>query len=129
MKSRTILMNAVSSKSGGARTYIHNLITELAATNHDHQYIFYVPSSVMDSVNMQWSKNVSIVATEIGSSSCWKRFLWDQIALRAIVKKKRVDVLISSSDFGMTLPPCRQILLIRNSLFFSSLYAKTFSTR
>src|SRR3989449_10309938 len=50
------------------------------------------------------------------------RFLWDQITLRRIVRQIKADVLISTSDFGMLFPPCKQVLLVRNPLFFSRLY-------
>jgi glycosyltransferase involved in cell wall biosynthesis len=124
-----ILINGVSSKSGGARTYIENLIEHLSSEHSRNNYIFYVPAALVKSRNAQWADNISVVATDIGSAPFWKRFLWDQVVLRAIVKKAKIDVLISSSDFGMTFPPCSQILLVRNSLFFSSLYSKACSVR
>ena len=124
-----ILINGVSSKSGGARTYIENLIEQLSIEHNGNKYIFFVPKTLANICNAQWADNICIVATEIGSSPFWKRFLWDQVALRAILKKRKIDVLVSSSDFGMTFPPCPQILLVRNSLFFSSIYRKACSIR
>jgi glycosyltransferase involved in cell wall biosynthesis len=124
-----VLINGVSSKSGGARTYIENLIERLSSEHDGNRYFFYVPSAVAKAGNAKWADHISVIATNIGSAPFWKRFLWDQIHLRAIVKKSKIDVLISSSDFGMTFPPCRQILLVRNSLFFSRLYNKTCSAR
>jgi len=38
------------------------------------------------------------------------------------VRQIKPDVLISTSDFGMLFPPCKQVLLVRNPLFFSRLY-------
>ncbi len=103
-------------------------MAQFAQADPGHEYIFYVPTALMESLTVSES-HVSVVGSEIGSASAWKRFLWDQFALRAILKRKRIAVLVSSSDFGMLFPPCRQILLIRNSLFFSQLYAQTFSMR
>src|SRR5207249_7039935 len=51
-----------------------------------------------------------------------KRFLWDQFALRRMVKRERVDLLIGTSDFGLLFPPCRQILMLGNSLIFDPAY-------
>jgi glycosyltransferase involved in cell wall biosynthesis len=124
-----ILINGVSSKSGGARTYIENLIEQLSREHDGNKYIFYVPATLTTKGNGQWAKNISVIATGIGSAPFWKRFLWDQVTLRAIVKKAKINVLISSSDFGMAFPPCSQILLVRNSLFFSFLYEQTCSIR
>jgi glycosyltransferase involved in cell wall biosynthesis len=68
------------------------------------------------------SDNIVVVEATVGYESFWKRLWWDQYVLRKILSATNVDVLVSSSDFGMLLPPCRQILLIRNALFFSRLY-------
>lgn len=126
MSEKTILINAVSAKSGGAASYVLNLAQQLASSSTFQQYIFYVPHGLGKAIG-ETHKNLAVVETSVGKGSAWKRFLWDQFVLRAIVKRKNIDVLISSSDFGMNFPPCRQILLIRNALFFSDLYARTFS--
>lgn len=116
-----LLISAVSAKSGGASTYIYNLVAELTRDNYGFSYIFYVPKALAESIKTR-GDNISIVATEIGSAASWRRFLWDQVVLRAIIKKERIDILVSSSDFGMAFSPCRQVLLIRNALFFSQCY-------
>ncbi len=128
MTERTILINAVSAKSGGAASYVLNLARQLPRSSSSHYCIFYVPHGLGKAIG-ETHKNMSVIETSVGKGSAWKRFLWDQLALRAIVKRNNVDILVSSSDFGMNFPPCRQILLIRNSLFFSDLYARTFSVR
>src|SRR5439155_18263035 len=115
----TIVVNAVSSKSGGAATYLQNLIVALA--NSQHRYVVFVPEAKRRPVS--GAANVMLVATSIGHKPWWSRLFWDQVTLRRIVKTQRADVLLSSSDFGMLWPPCKQILLIRNPLFFSQLYA------
>jgi len=125
---KTILVNAVSAKSGGAASYVLNLAQQLANSSTVHRFIFYVPQGLSEAIG-ETHKNMAVIETSVGKGSAWKRFLWDQFVLRAILKRKNIDILVSSSDFGMNLPPCRQILLIRNSLFFSNLYARTFSMR
>jgi len=125
---KTILVNAVSAKSGGAASYVLNLAQQLARNSTFHHYIIYVPQGLGEAIG-KTHKNMAVIETSVGKGSAWKRFLWDQFVLRAIVKRKNIDILVSSSDFGMNFPPCRQILLIRNSLFFSNLYARTFSMR
>jgi glycosyltransferase involved in cell wall biosynthesis len=109
----------VSSKSGGAATYLQNLIVALA--NSRHRYVVFVPETTRWPVS--GAANVTLVGTGIGYKPWWSRLFWDQVTLRRIVKANRADVLLSSSDFGMLWPPCKQILLIRNPLFFSQLYA------
>jgi glycosyltransferase involved in cell wall biosynthesis len=60
--------------------------------------------------------------TNIGHRPSWQRFLWDQIVLRSAIGRQGVDLLLSSSDFGLFFPPCRQILMVRSPLFFSQTY-------
>ncbi len=114
-----IVVNAVSAKSGGAVTYLHNLLRELA--NTQHEYVFYVPAGLANAVR-QLGDNLKVVPTDIGYKSPWRRLLWDQIIFRGLVKKEKADVLLASSDFGMLLPPRKQVLMIRNPVLFSPLY-------
>ena len=118
-----VLINAVSAKSGGAVSYIRNLADELVMSYPKYEFIFVCPSDQVGSI-LKVGRNIKVILTEIGQQSSWKRFLWDQIALRRIIQKEKVVLLISSSDFGVWFPPCRQILMIRNSLFFSREYLK-----
>ncbi|PWT74112.1 MAG: hypothetical protein C5B60_07200 [Chloroflexi bacterium] len=119
-----ILVNAVSAKSGGAATYAANLARHFASIGSPHRFIFYVPADLQKSVSST-NGQVVVVATTIGTTPSWRRFVWDQFTLRGIIKRERIDILISSSDFGMISPPCRQLLFIRNALFFSPFYSRS----
>lgn len=120
----SVAVNAVSAKSGGAASYIENLGKELASSEHENQYLFYVPPKRAASLE-ELGERIRVVASDVGHHSSWRRLLWDQVTLRRILRKERVDVLLSSSDFGMWFPPCKQILLVRNPLFFSPLFLRT----
>src|SRR3989449_6075381 len=118
-----VLFSAVSAKSGGSAVYIKNLSRCRTLKESPHQFIFLVPPGPANSLG-DLSANIRVIATTAGLGSPWKRFLWDQLVLRRIVNEQKVDVLVSASDFGMFLPPCREILMIGNSLYFSSFYSK-----
>src|SRR6058998_2068676 len=118
-----VLFSAVSAKSGGSAVYIKNLARCRTMKESPHQFIFLVPPGLANSLG-ELSANICVIATRAGLGSPWKRFLWDQLVLRRIVNERKVDVLVSASDFGMFLPPCREILMIGNSLYFSSFYSK-----
>lgn len=118
-KQRIVIFNAVSAKSGGAATYLCNLAQEVGGWRH--RCVFYVPPQLAK-VLQGVGDDVEIIETDIGFKSSWRRFLWDQIVLRRSVKGWKADLLFSTSDFGMFFPPCKQILMIRNPLFFSDLY-------
>lgn len=118
-------INAVSAKSGGAESYIRNLVGSLHEADPTQEYIVFVPEALAtDLANV--SGSIRVVGANVSHASFLRRFLWDQITLRRIVKEKGVNVLLSSSDFGMLFPPCRQILMIRNALFFSASYKEQF---
>ncbi|HKY71741.1 MAG TPA: glycosyltransferase family 1 protein [Nitrospira sp.] len=116
-----VLINAVSAKSGGAATYLINLAAQLVFANPEHRFTIYVPQALATRMPSRagW---ISVIGTAIGSAAWWQRLLWDQIVLRNIIKCEGVDVLVSSSDFGVLSAPCRQVLLVRNNLFFSAAY-------
>lgn len=123
-----ILINAVAAKSGGAATYAINLAEQLAKQGSEHRYVFYVPPGVAKTIR-DLAPQIEIVESIIGKQSVWSRFFWDQVVLRSVLKQRRVDVLISSSDFGMFFCPCEQILLVRNPLFFSRFYIENIYPR
>jgi glycosyltransferase involved in cell wall biosynthesis len=125
-----VLINAVSAKSGGAATYLVNLMQLLSerADLQNHSYVFLVPPQPFLN-RMKGSRSVVVVETRIGSAPAWQRFLWDQISVRRLIKAEGINVIVSSSDFGMLWPPQPQILLLRNALFFSSLYRRYILSR
>jgi glycosyltransferase involved in cell wall biosynthesis len=116
-----VLINAVSAKSGGAATYLINLAAQLASASTPHRFTMYAPQALAARMP-SGAGRLSVIGTAIGSASWWQRLLWDQIVLRHIIKCRRVDLLVSSSDFGVLSAPCRQLLLVRNNLFFSASY-------
>ena len=113
-----VLINAVSAKSGGAETYIRNLVRDLPKGQPDYEYVVCVPSSMARELRHN-SESIKVLGVNVGYQSAWKRFLWDQVRLRRIMKREKIDILFSSSDFGMLFSPCQQLLFVRNGLFFS----------
>jgi glycosyltransferase involved in cell wall biosynthesis len=118
-----ILVSAVSAKVGGSACYIQNLVRSRALKESPHQFIFFVTPRLANSLEKP-SANTRIVVIEAGLGSPWKRFFWDQMILRRIVKMQRADILVTVSDFGMFFPPCREILMTGNSLYCSPLYSE-----
>src|SRR2546425_9045321 len=116
-----ILLTAVSAKSGGAAVSMKNLCRSLASRKSRHKFIFLMPPQLAGRIG-RLGAHIEVIPSEIGLGPPWKRFFWDQVTLRRIAKEQRVDVLVSTSDFGMFFPPCPQILVISNSVFFSPFY-------
>jgi len=116
-----IAINAVSAKSGGALTYMLNLAKDLPDRDGGHQYSFYAPPEVSRDMR-KIANSLMFRVTEVPERGMFSRLLWDQHALRSAIQSHAVDLLLSSSDFGMLFSPCPQILMMRNSLHFSRRY-------
>ncbi len=96
-----------------------NLIKDLGrGPNH---YVFLVPIGTARRVEAD-RQDVEIIETDIAFKTPMKRLLWDQIYVRRFINEHNIDLLVSTSDFGLFFSSCPQILLIRNSLFFSKVY-------
>ena len=121
MEAVTVLIQASSAKSGGAETYLRNILDRLAQLGKGHRYVVLVPPALAKV--LQQRDRVTLRETP-ASPSAWQRLIWDQGTTRLIIRREKIDVLVASSDFGMLFPPCPEILLLRNSLFFSALYRK-----
>ena len=120
-----VLISAVAAKSGGAETYVRNLVRDLPKRNANLDYVLYVPNPLAEELN-QHTARIKIIGVSVGYQSPWKRLWWDQITLRRILVREKIDVLFSTADFGMVFAPCKQLLFVRNGLFFSERFQFSF---
>lgn len=119
-----IVINAVSARMGGAVSYITSLLPQLGAVEGDFEFIIFLPPET--AAHLQGTgRNVSVLTTSIGHAGPLKRMWWEQVTLRRFLRKHKADVLFSTANFGMLRCPARQILLVRNSLYFSNIYCST----
>lgn len=118
-----ILLNAVSAKMGGAANYIKNLAVELAGHGSEHEFIFLTPEAQAKSIRAL-APNIRVVVTNVGHAGIGARLWFDNVTLRRLIRKEKIDVLFSTANFAMFWCPCRQVLLIRNALHFSPMYAR-----
>ena len=115
-----VLLNAVAAKMGGAANYIRTLARELA-DEEQHEFFFLVPASQAAAIR-EIAPHVRVIANDIAEQPFPRRLWFDQVELPRILRRERVDVLFSTANFATLFCPCRQILLVRNSLYFSSVY-------
>lgn len=124
MKGLTVVVHAVSAKSGGAATYLRNLLPALRPLlGETGRLILCVPPAAARALGAL-PRGVRVIQTDVAYGPGWRRLGWDQVVLRQLVRREKADVLLSSSDFGLFFPPCRQVLLVRNPLYFSALYLR-----
>ncbi len=114
-----IIINAISANTGGIVTYTSNLIQYIG--RKDLEAIIYVPRAFntegFDFPNVTIKKvPVKIFFGPI------HRFLWEQIFWRKIVKESGADVLYSSANYGVLLPPIPQVLLVQGEIYLNPVY-------
>lgn len=123
-----IVINAASARMGGAVNYITHLLRELSDAEADLQVVVFLPQETAAKLG-ELSSRIRVLPTTIGCASLLKRLWWEQVSLRRFVRKEKPDVLFSSANFGMFGCPAGQILLVRNTLYFSNIYRKMFLRR
>lgn len=102
-------------------TYTKNLIYYLQnQINSEHVFHIWIPEDFPAESN----NNVILHKTEATYYSKLKRLYHDQFTLKNELIKYDIDVLFSSANYGIFNPPCPQILLIRNKLYYDDYYDK-----
>jgi len=120
------LVNAVSAKMGGAANYLKEVAGQLASRKGDDEFIFLVPPERTEAIRKLFPR-AEAVESDVGSAGILARLWFDQITLPRLLRKRKVDALFSSADFGCLRAPCRQVLLIRNPTYFFAMYLKRYS--
>src|SRR6266576_4327342 len=115
-----VLLNAVAAKMGGAANYIRILARELSFVDQ-HKFLFLVPEAEATAIN-ELAPHICAISSNIAEQPFPRRLWFDQVELPRILRRERIDVLFSTANFATFFCPCRQLLLVRNSLYFSSLY-------
>jgi glycosyltransferase involved in cell wall biosynthesis len=123
-----VVINAVSAKMGGAVTYLTNILRCLPPPESGYEFDVFTPPETAEKQE-GLPRNVRLVATSVGQAAWWKRFWWEQVTLRRWLKRQKADVLFSTANFGMFRCPVRQLLLVRNALYFSKIYQDEFLLR
>jgi glycosyltransferase involved in cell wall biosynthesis len=116
-----VVINAVSAKMGGAITYTTNVLRCLPPPESGYEFDVFLPPETAER-QKGLPRNVRLVATSVGHGAWGKRFWWEQVTLRRFLRRERVDVLFSTANFAMFRCPVKQILLVRNAVYFSKLY-------
>lgn len=109
-----ILVNALSARRGGIVTYTRNLMLSFKARGVDA--VFALPNDSRLDVDVE---RVHLPVTDMWPMS---RAAWEQTRWRSLVGKIAPDVLYSSANFGLLMPPVPQVLLIREGGLFDPVY-------
>ncbi len=123
-----VIINAAAAKMGGHVTYITHLLRHLSQFQNRLELLVFLPPKTIENQEAL-PENVRLFPTRIGYAGWWKRLWWDQITLRHFLTKQRADVLFSTGNYAMFACPVRQLLLVRDALYFSGNYQEMFMTK
>lgn len=126
-----LAINAASAKMGGAATYLQNVLpplrSHLAGDSATNSITVWKPQSVVMNGEELEGINYRILGAE--KEGKLKRLFFDQVELPQALKKERADILFSSANFGTLFSPCRQVLLVRNTIPFDRTYQERVSQK
>jgi glycosyltransferase involved in cell wall biosynthesis len=123
-----IAINAASAKMGGAVTYLSNLLRHLPSAGSGFQFFVFLPSETAKGL-LDIPASIKICPLPAKMVGGWRRLWWEQITLRRFLVREKVDASFSTANFAMLRCPVKQILLVRNALYFSKLYQQIFLPR
>ena len=120
-----IAINAVSAKIGGAVSYLTNFLHHLPPPESDYRFFVFLPADTAKPLPAV-PGNIDLRPLPSRVTEGWRRLWWEQITLRRFLRREKVDLLFSSANFAMLRCPVKQILLVRNALYFSKMYRQMF---
>ena len=122
-----VVINAAAANMGGAVTYLTNLLPQLEAAcahgGQNNQFVLIAPTETLrrlpDSID---TPRFTRIEYREPPAQNRKRILFDQLEVPRIARQHGADLLFSQNGFGTFRAPCKEVLLVRNALYFSRLY-------
>ncbi len=109
-----LFINALAANAGGGLTYIRNVVPHLA----DVPGLFSIVALSPD-LRREFSAVASNIEFLELKASPGRRFWLEQFELPKMIRRCGADVLLSAGNFALQRPGVPQILLSRNSIYFS----------
>jgi glycosyltransferase involved in cell wall biosynthesis len=117
-----ILVNMLGVQTGGARTYLMQMLEHQSHSPCSHDLLVLAPSWV----KTEWlgmaecPSNVRLLHLDV---SPIERVYFDQLNIPRLIKQFRCDFLWSANNYGCFNSPVPQLLMQCNPTFFSKRYA------
>jgi glycosyltransferase involved in cell wall biosynthesis len=120
-----IAINAVSAKRGGAVTYLRNVLPELrrqlGGSGNHHIVVWRGAASTAGEPwpeGVEYREDTAATGGEGAKGGSLRRLWFDQVTLPSRLRTDGVDALFSSANFAPLRSVCRQVLLVRNPIYF-----------
>ena len=107
-------------KSGGATRHLRNFLSAAGRIDTENRYIVCVNKDFKLNI-----KNEKVEVLPFDVTSKFFRFYWDQFEIRKLVRKFKIDLILSLLNFGCINPPVKQLNFQRGPTPFCRNYLKT----
>lgn len=109
-----VLIDALASDGGGSATYWRGFLPALGTVDPGSEYLI-LRAPWQTFWDFSAPPNVRFVnVARLARRSAWRRALWEQVAVPALVRHHQIDVLFSPADITSLRAPCARVLAIRN---------------
>ncbi len=120
-----LLADCSTAKMGGARTYFEQFLKEAVRCNRE-EWIVYGPAGCRSALPVP-ARHVDLRELPQACSTPIGYLCWLTSVLPRVVRHDGIRVVFAATGFGMITPPCPQLILIRNPIYFSSDYESKLS--
>ncbi len=107
-----IAINALSAVAGGGVTYLNQTFKHLSEIDSKNEYIIITTKRGEKILHADY-KNFHIISYKIPSLFIVVRLLWEQLYLRYILKRQKVNVLYSPANIGLIFSSFPTIMVIQ----------------
>ncbi len=123
-----VLLNALSSTAGGGVTNLRNILPRIGRGSDHHRYFALVPAQHLHDYACYANHRLNIETVDYGNRLLG-RVWWEQTGIRAYIRSRKIDVLVSMGNFVLFASPVSQILYNQNDLYFSDNFEKDLKER
>jgi glycosyltransferase involved in cell wall biosynthesis len=110
-----ILIHAISTKMGGAKRHLDNLLMHLDNDDSANEYYIVVNDEY---TLMEEYRKMNIVPFSMKYSNGVKRVIFDNWHINKLIKKYHIELLVSFANFGPIMVSCKHVLFETNALYF-----------
>jgi glycosyltransferase involved in cell wall biosynthesis len=119
-----LFINALAANAGGGLTYIRNVVPHLAEVPDLFSIIALSPDLRQEFSG--FANNIDFLEVR---ATPGRRVWLEQLELPRMIRRHRADILLSAGNFASRRPGVPQILLSRNSIYFSPDFFKDLRER
>lgn len=124
-----VLVNCLSSRSGGAVSYLRNIVRPLAdeLRRHNAQLALLLRADHRENLSLD---GVEAIVPAVAGREGWRRHLWETRHIPALVRESGCSVLFTPYQIGVRVPGVPAVGMLRNmEPFFHRRYPYSLGSR